>query len=150
MPLSRNLGALISQEPSGPVQACNGTALPFTKFCLQQFLLSVFKIHISVTVRDQISNNKAIGVRRSLSDSLKDQGVVPCWNEQKRKGSCGCRFRHVSLSRTKITNLSGEIRPRYGQQHLNKTHICTLLSDHRPCLFQPLICVSTKGATGHH
>ena len=29
MPLSPNLGILSSLEPSGPVQACNGTALPF-------------------------------------------------------------------------------------------------------------------------
>jgi len=30
VPLSCNLGTLTSQESSGPVQACNGTALPFT------------------------------------------------------------------------------------------------------------------------
>jgi len=41
--------------------------LILSKFCLQQFLLSVFKIYISVTARDQISNNKATGISQSIN-----------------------------------------------------------------------------------
>jgi hypothetical protein len=55
-----------------------------SKFCLQQFLLNVFKIYISVTARDQSSNNKATGICQRINDSLNDQESVPCWNEKER------------------------------------------------------------------
>jgi len=55
VPLSRNLGTLNFLEPSGPLRACNGTALPFffykskiQCYCLIRFVL--LSVHITAVM----------------------------------------------------------------------------------------------------
>ena len=46
MPIVLKSGSLNLLEPSGPVQACNGIALPFTFFTLEYYVLTTYKYNL--------------------------------------------------------------------------------------------------------
>ena len=64
VPLSRNLGTLTSWNPPGPVQACNGTALPFYAHEVNNV---IWKTSSMTTTRHK-DVHMSVGTARSISD----------------------------------------------------------------------------------